>query len=348
MSELARYDYDLPRDLIAQAPLPRRADARLMVVDRRTGSFDHRHVRDLPEILAAGDCLALNDTRVVPARLVGRRAATGGQWEGLFLSAEPDGCWRMLSKTRGKLSPGERVTLVDRTGADDAEIEFVEKLAGGVWRTRAESREDVFELLERVGRVPLPHYIHGGEMRDADRERYQTVYARERGSVAAPTAGLHLTHELLDRLAGAGIASLRLTLHVGLGTFRPIATETLAEHNMHSEYGRLDPAAVAQLQRTKAAGGRVVAVGTTTVRVLETAARSGELRPWSGETDLFIRPPFEFRAVDALLTNFHLPRSSLLVLVRTFGGDELIRRAYAEAIRERYRFYSYGDAVLIV
>ncbi len=348
MSELSRYDYDLPRDLIAQSPLARRSDARLLVVDRRAGSLSHRYVRDLPEILAPGDCLVLNDTRVIPARLLGARTLTGGQWEGLFVAAEPDGRWRLLCKTRGKLSPGETITLHNRLGSDDVRLKLLEKRPAGIWTALPESSESAFDLLERVGRVPLPHYIHGGEMRDSDRERYQTVYARHSGSVAAPTAGLHFTSELLERLANSGILPLRITLHVGLGTFRPITAEVLAEHRMHSEKGEVAAAAVEQIQRCKANGGRVVAVGTTTVRLLETAAQSGELAPWAGDTELFIRPPYQFRVVDALLTNFHLPRTSLLVLVRTFGGDELIMRAYAEAIREKYRFYSYGDAMLIL
>lgn len=348
MPELSHYDYELPAGLIAQSPLANRADARLMVVDRQTRSLSHRYIRDLPELLAAGDCLVLNETRVAPARLVGRRQATGGRWEGLFLSADSDGNWQLLCKTRGKLSPGENIVLVDQSGADDLLLKLLEKRTGGVWLAKPGSAGSALDLLERVGRVPLPHYIHGGEMRESDRERYQTVYARHCGSVAAPTAGLHFTSELLQRLAASGMVQARLTLHVGMGTFRPITAEALAEHRMHREWGEIDATAVHRIRQCRSAGGRIVAVGTTTTRVLETAARSGELSPWSGETDLFIRPPYQFRAIDALLTNFHLPRSSLLVLVRTFGGDELIRRAYAEAIRESYRFYSYGDAMLIL
>jgi len=254
----------------------------------------------------------------------------------------------LLCKTRGKLAAGENIALVDRFGADALELQLLEKRTGGVWTARPRSGENAFELLERVGRVPLPHYIRGGEMRDSDRERYQTVYARHCGSVAAPTAGLHFTSDLLERLAAGGVSQARLTLHVGIGTFRPIAAESLAEHQMHREWGEIDAATVHQIDKARAAGGRIVAVGTTSTRVLETAAGSGVLRPWSGETDLFIRPPYQFRAIDALLTNFHLPRSTLLVLVRTFGGDALIERAYAEAIGESYRFYSYGDAMLIL
>lgn len=347
-SELSRYDYDLPRGLIAQQPLDRRSDARLMFVDRGSGTIQHRHVRDLPELLRANDCLVINDSRVVPARLVGKRSLTGGQWEGLFLSADEPGKWRLLCKTRGKLMSGETVRLVNRRGIDDLELEMLEKQPGGIWLARPASDDETFTLLDRIGRVPLPHYIRGGEMLEEDRRRYQTVYARHPGSAAAPTAGLHFSKELLAELVDAGITPVRATLHVGLDTFRPISASTLAEHPMHSERGVLTAAAVNCIERCRSSGGRVAAVGTTSVRILETAANSGTLQPWSGNTDLFIRPPYRFKIVDALLTNFHLPRTTLLVLVRTFGGDELITRAYHEAIREKYRFYSYGDAMLIV
>lgn len=348
MSELDQYDYDLPCELIAQHPLPNRADARLLVVDRTRRSLSHAYVRDLPELLRPADCLVLNDTRVVPARLVGRRTLTGGRWTGLFLSADEHGDWLVLGKTRGKLQPGETVTLEDLHAHPVFTLTLVAKLEGGAWAARPGVQGEPFKLLERVGRTPLPHYIRGGEMVERDRETYQTVFAEKPGSVAAPTAGLHLTHDLLDQLRQRGLRTARVTLHVGMGTFRPITAERLAEHQMHREWGLLDPSIAEFLHETRRAGGRIVAVGTTTVRVLESASRDGELRPFQGETDLFIRPPHPFRAVDALMTNFHLPRSTLLVLVRTFGGDALIRRAYDEAIREGYRFYSYGDAMLIV
>lgn len=347
-SELSRYDYDLPRRLIAQQPLDHRGDARLMVVDRGSGSIQHRHVRDLPELLRSNDCLVINDSRVVPARLIGKRSLTGGQWQGLFLSTDEPGRWRLLCKTRGKLMPGETVRLINRRGLDDLELRLLEKQPGGVWLARPDSDDETFALLDRVGRVPLPHYIRGGEMLEDDRLRYQTVYARHPGSAAAPTAGLHFSKELLGQLVDAGITPVRATLHVGLDTFRPITAAMLAEHSMHSERGELTATAVDRIQHCRSLGGRVVAVGTTSVRILETATASGTLQPWSGKTDLFIRPPYRFRIVDALMTNFHLPRTTLLVLVRTFGGDELVMRAYAEAIREKYRFYSYGDAMLIV
>ncbi len=350
MSNADQYDYALPRDLIAQFPLPNRADARLMVVKRYDGSISHHHIRDLPELLSPDDLLVLNDTRVVAARLVGYRTKTRGRWEGLFLSIDPQGQWRLLCKVKGRLAPPESITLVDRDGRDDVRLWLLEKHEGGVWAARLEEAADPMALLTRVGRVPLPFYIRGGEMVDADLNRYQTVYARVLGSVAAPTAGLHFTPELLGALARRGIDHCFVTLHVGLDTFRPIVTPSLEEHAMHSEWGCVDAPAAEMIRKARLASrGRVVAVGTTTVRLLETAADSqGCVPPWTGQTRLFVRPPYCFRAVDALLTNFHLPRSTLLVLVRTFGGDALIRKAYKEAVRERYRFYSYGDAMLIL
>jgi S-adenosylmethionine:tRNA ribosyltransferase-isomerase len=320
----------------------------LLVVQRSTGELSHRYVRDLPELLSPADCLVLNDTRVVPARLEGHRALTGGRWEGLFLEVDHEGHWRLLCKTRGKQRPGEVVTLVDRDAREQVRIRLIEKLSDGEWIAHPESNEPPFDLLDRVGRVPLPHYIRHGQMIDADWQNYQTVFASQPGSAAAPTAGLHFTVDLLKQIRQRGVTLCRVTLHVGLDTFRPIQTETLAEHAMHTECGRIDASEAERINACRRTGGRVVAVGTTTARVLETAAADGELTAWSGRTQLFIRPPYEFRTVDALLTNFHLPRSTLLVLVRTFGGDELVRRAYEEAIRDEYRFYSYGDAMLIV
>ncbi|MGE0696171.1 MAG: tRNA preQ1(34) S-adenosylmethionine ribosyltransferase-isomerase QueA [Pirellulales bacterium] len=352
MLSLAEYDYQLPRELIAQHPPARRSDARLLVVDRARAALQHYHIRDLPTLLRAGDVLVLNDTRVIPARLVGFRERTGGRWEGLFLSADGHGPWRLLAKTRGKLAPGEQVVLVNERLQPVFRLRMLAREADGSWVALPEPQDgpalDTLALLERVGRVPLPPYIRDGEMDAADRERYQTIYAQVPGAVAAPTAGLHFTKELLERLVGVGVSLVRVTLHVGLDTFRPVTVENLAEHVMHSEWCRITPEAVAKIQAGKAAGGRTIAVGTTSVRVLETAARGGTLAAFEGPSDLFIRPPFEFHAVDGLLTNFHLPRTTLLVLVRTFGGDALIRQAYAEAIHEEYRFYSYGDAMLIL
>jgi S-adenosylmethionine:tRNA ribosyltransferase-isomerase len=308
----------------------------------------HAHVRDLPELLRRGDCLVLNDTRVVPARLLGHRTTTGGRWEGLFLESTQEGLWLVLCKSRGKIKSGETITLINAQGQDDIRILMGVNQLGGVWVVRPESKEDTFALLDRVGRVPLPPYIRAGEMVDTDRQNYQTVYARSPGAVAAPTAGLHFTEPLLRGLEHMGVVLCYLTLHVGPGTFRPINAESLDEHRMHAEWGHLRQETVDTILGCRQGGGRVVAVGTTSVRLLETAARDGALKPFSGKTELFIRPPFAFHAVDALLTNFHLPRTTLLVLVRTFAGNDLISRAYAEAIREEYRFYSYGDAMLIL
>jgi S-adenosylmethionine:tRNA ribosyltransferase-isomerase len=375
MPELDQYDYDLPKDLIAQSPSVCRTDARLLLVDRERKSLKHRHIRDLPEILGPHDCLVINDTRVVPARLVGRRVDTGGHWEGLFLDAGSDGLWRLLCKTRGKLRPGETIILVSPEGREDVRLQLGLKQDDGVWIARPLASDDAMTLLDRVGHVPLPPYIRHGKMVADDRENYQTVFAQVPGAVAAPTAGLHFTAALLDRLRECGVQICSLTLHVGHGTFRPIVAEKLAEHRMHSEWGQVTQEAIGQIESCRRQGGRIVAVGTTSVRLLETAAsqeisesalplardvsppdgsaskatpQRPTLKPFVGYTNLFIRPPYTFRAVDILLTNFHLPRTTLLVLVRAFGGDELMRQAYDEAIREKYRFYSYGDAMLIL
>ena len=348
MSELDQYDYQLPKELIAQFPVNERTDARLMVVDRQRQRIDHWHVRDLPEILSTRDCLVLNDTRVISARLVGYRTSTKGRWQGLFLETTDDGLWKMLCKVRGRLASGETIQLVDREARPSILLHLGVRLDEGIWIARPESEEDPLAVLERIGRVPLPPYIRGGEMVDSDRETYQTVFAAHPGSIAAPTAGLHFSRALVRKLAAEGIQACYLTLHVGRDTFRPIATDHLEEHQMHREWGRVDSEVVETLLAARSGGGRIVAVGTTTLRVLETAGMPGVIGPWEGTTNLFVRPPFQFRAVDALITNFHLPRTSLLVLVRTFGGADLIQRAYDEAIAEKYRFYSYGDAMLIV
>ncbi len=352
------FDYELPRHLVAQEPLRQRADARLMVVDRGRQQIEHHHVRDLPHLLPSGDRLVLNDTQVIPARLVGKRSQTGGRWEGLFLEATPDGHWRILCKTRGRLNPGDAIKIFDREGRLETTLWLIERQEEGQWLAHLDSDEPATTLLKQLGRVPLPPYIRGGNMIDADEASYQTVFARRPGAIAAPTAGLHFSKELLRSLAERGVDTSAITLHVGLGTFRPIEAERLEDHRMHSEWGELTAATAAELNATRTGGGRIVAVGTTVLRVLETAARSAQVDqmasesrafpPWTGTTNLFVRPPFEFRAVDALVTNFHFPRTTLLVLVQTFGGRELIAEAYRQAIQEEYRFYSYGDAMLIV
>ena len=289
--EIQQYDYALPTELIAQAPLANRSDARLMLVDRKNDSIGHQYIRDLPELLGPNDVLVVNDTRVVPAKLVGRRTKTGGRWEGLFLRADKEGCWKILCKTRGKQEPGDLVILINRHSKDDVRIRLVERREGGSWIAMVESKEETFELLERVGRVPLPHYIRRVEMHEADRSNYQTIYADQPGAVAAPTAGLHFTQSLLQTIVGQGTSVVGCTLHVGLGTFRPIVAESLSEHEMHSEWGRIEARSVEKIQECREQGGRVIAVGTTAMRVLETASQGGSLEPWEGWTDLFIRPP---------------------------------------------------------
>jgi S-adenosylmethionine:tRNA ribosyltransferase-isomerase len=348
MSDLDHYDYHLPRELIAQQPLKARQDARLLVVNRQEESIEHAYVRDLPQYLAAGDSLVLNDTRVIPARLVGRRERTNARWTGLFLNADENGNWQVLGKTRGKLESGEAITILSWDIRQELRLRLLANLGGGIWAVRPEPMGDALPLLEKVGRVPLPPYIRDGEMTEADRKTYQTVFAKEPGAVAAPTAGLHFTEDLFDELGKRGIQHEFVTLHVGIGTFRPISAPTLDEHVMHHEWCSVSAETVERLSATRARKGRIVAVGTTVVRTLETAAQSGKLIPFTGTTNLFIRPPYQFHAVDVLLTNFHLPRSTLLILVRAFGGDSLIRRAYEVAIRDGYRFFSYGDAMLIL
>ncbi|MEM6330475.1 MAG: tRNA preQ1(34) S-adenosylmethionine ribosyltransferase-isomerase QueA [Planctomycetota bacterium] len=341
-------EYDLPKELIAQQPLSNRADARLLVVDRQRQSLAHHHVRDLPDLLRAGDRLVLNNTRVMPAQLVGKRVGTGGRWQGLYLGTEPDGHWRLVCKTRGRLSAGDSVDLEDRDGRVADKLWLLERLDGGQWLAHLNSDRSAEDALPQIGRVPLPPYIRGGQMVDADTQAYQTVFARKPGAVAAPTAGLHFTKPLLQSIEHAGVGFAAVTLHVGLGTFRPISPGGVEQHQMHAEWCELDEAAAQSLGAARDAGGRIVAVGTTCVRTLETAAAGGRLQAWRGQTDLFIKPPYAFAAVDAMMTNFHFPGTTLLLLVQAFAGRDLLEEAYREAIREEYRFYSYGDAMLIV
>jgi S-adenosylmethionine:tRNA ribosyltransferase-isomerase len=342
------WDYDLPPHLIAQEPSARRDASRLLYVHRADASITHHVFSDLPALLAEGDLLVLNDTRVLPARLLGRRARTGGKWEGLFLRALADGSWELLTQTRGRLVVGE--TILVEPGP--LRLTLVGRSPEGHWLARPEEAGSPVELLERFGQVPLPPYVRKGQAGAGDRERYQTVYARQPGAVAAPTAGLHFTPELFEALEQRGMSRAFVTLHVGLGTFQPIKEADVTRHRMHREWGALPAATAEAIAACRERGGRVVAVGTTTVRVLETAVRArsvseGTLHPWTGETDLFIYPPYRFGVVDALVTNFHLPRSTLLLLVAAFTGVELLQAAYKTAIESAYRFYSYGDAMLI-
>jgi S-adenosylmethionine:tRNA ribosyltransferase-isomerase len=350
VDELSLYDYELPRDLIAQHPLNRRSDARLLHLDRHSGGLEHYHVRDLVGLLKPGDLLVVNDTKVVPARLIGRRTSTGGRWEGLYLQSDPSGILELLSKTRGSLRPEETITLRDREGREVEELVVFSSTEDGKLLVRSRSDSPVIELLERFGRVPLPPYIRDGQMVDSDETSYQTVYARNPGSIAAPTAGLHFTPELLQSLRNASVAIAPVTLHVGMGTFQPVKAQTLNEHKMHNEWFEVSEPVAKKINATKAAGGRIIAIGTTTVRTLETAALRGDgkLTACSGDTNLFIRPPFQFQVIDGMLTNFHLPKSTLLMLISALAGRENIMAAYREAIDQRYRFYSYGDCMLIL
>ncbi|HWL11248.1 MAG TPA: tRNA preQ1(34) S-adenosylmethionine ribosyltransferase-isomerase QueA [Planctomicrobium sp.] len=352
LDHIYSYDYELPGELIASTPVDRRDASRLLVIRRETGAISHHRFHELPELLNSGDLLVVNDTRVVPARLMGIRAQTGGKWEGLFLRQEEKGRWRLIGQTRGRLQPAERLTLfpagesiADASATLDLILET--RHEDGTWTVRPDSEIPTLELLEQFGALPLPHYMQRDAER-SDKDRYQTTYAEKPGAVAAPTAGLHFTPELFERCRQRQIDRTQVTLHVGLGTFRPVSVERLEEHKMHSEWCELPASAVDQILQAKRHGHRVVAVGTTSVRPLETAARQGPLQPWQGETNLFIRPPYSFQVVDALVTNFHLPKSTLLMLVCAFAGRELMMQAYAEAIRERYRFFSYGDAMLIL
>jgi S-adenosylmethionine:tRNA ribosyltransferase-isomerase len=334
----ADFHYELPTRLIAQAPLERRSASRLLVLDGRDGRIEDRRFSDLPQLLRAGDLLVVNDTRVVQARVHARKA-TGGRVE-LLLE-------RALDERRGLFQA--RASKPLREGA--------ELLLAGAGRARVlASHEDLIEIefsepladyLARHGEVPLPPYIDR-QPDAADRERYQTVFARADGAVAAPTAGLHFDDDLLRDLASAGIGRSGVTLHVGAGTFQPVRAENLDDHRMHAERIEVTPETCAAIADTRARGGRVIAVGTTVVRSLETAATSGELRPFQGETTLFIRPGHVFRVADVLITNFHLPESTLLMLVCAFGGHANVLQAYAHAVRERYRFFSYGDAMLVL
>jgi S-adenosylmethionine:tRNA ribosyltransferase-isomerase len=342
---LDELDYDLPVDRIAQEPSARREDARLLVLDRVARGVVHRGVGDLPELLRPGDVLVVNDTRVLAARLIARRR-TGGRVE-VFLVERRGDAWEALVRAGGRLEAGE-LLVIEGAGA----VRLEESLGQGRWRVRGEGTE-IEALMAHAGRMPLPPYIRREDedpRADLDRERYQTTFARVPGAIAAPTAGLHLTPELVGRIEASGVEIARLTLHVGLGTFEPVRTERLEDHVMHEERYEIPPETAAAVRRAKAKGGRVVAVGTTCVRALEDAAgRTSDDLPESGvaRTRLLILPGYRFRVVDALLTNFHLPRSTLLALVAAFAGRERVLAAYEEAVREGYRFFSYGDAMFL-
>jgi S-adenosylmethionine:tRNA ribosyltransferase-isomerase len=347
---LSAFDYDLPGHLIAQEPAARRDASRLLVLRRpREGhpaTIAHHLFTDLPKLLSPGDLLVLNDTRVVAARLVGRRARTGGKWEGLFVREQTDGCWELLVQTRGTLLAGETLLVDSPDTRDELRLVLVNKTPTGRWLVRPSRSGPAADVLVHHGQVPIPPYIRKGKAYAADSERYQTVFARHEGAVAAPTAGLHFTPEIFAALTARGIEHAFVTLHVGPGTFQPVKVADVSQHRVEPEWSEMSAATTAAIASCKARGGKVVAVGTTSVRLLETA---GPRSPaWTGLCDLTIYPPFTFRVVDALVTNFHLPRSSLLLLVAAFAGLDAVRAAYAEAVQREYRFYSYGDAMLIL
>lgn len=337
------FDYELPERLIAQAPLAARDASRLMVLSRGGRRIEHRRFQDLPRYLRPGDVLALNDSRVIPARLHGKRP-TGGKVEILLLQPRGPDVWECLARPGRRAQVGQTLTFAD--GRMFGDVLGKTDYGGRVMQFRAVDGRTADAVIDAIGEMPVPHYI---KRRLEQSDRYQTVYARERGSAAAPTAGLHFTTELLGQIERAGVAIARVTLHVGLGTFRPVKTEQVEEHVMHAEHYEVSEAAANAINSARAAGGRVVAVGTTTVRTLESAADArGRVAPGSGWTNVFIYPGYAFRAVDAMLTNFHLPKSTLIMMVSALAGRDFVMDAYREAVKEEYRFFSFGDAMLIL
>lgn len=346
--DIQELDYELPPELIAQQPADQRDRSRLMIVDRRDGSITHGHFADVVNYLHPGDCMAMNDSRVIPARVYAHRT-TGGRVELLFVRPQQQGWWHVLARPAGRLRDGE-ILLVDQQEHVYITRDEHDNLLA---RIDPDGGEDTSSFLKRRGSIPLPPYIarHNNDSRQAtDRVRYQTVYAARDGSIAAPTAGLHFTTALLDSIRQMGVSTATVTLHVGPGTFQPVRTDTVETHTMDAEWYDISPQTVDAITRTAQAGRRVLAVGTTTVRTLEHAAAGGkgQLQAGQGFADLFIFPPFRFTIVTGLITNFHLPRSTLLALVGAFMGMDLLKQAYRQAVEHRYRFYSYGDAMLIL
>lgn len=346
--KLSEFDFDLPEELIATRPAVPRTSARLLVAEG--GSITDRTVSDLPDLLQAGDRLVLNDTRVIPARLTGTRARTSAQGrteariDATLLEPRSDGTWSALIRPLKKLRVGERV----RFGADlEAVLEGTDEGQGNLRFNLA--GDDFDAALNAAGAMPLPPYIAARRPADArDHTDYQTVFARNKGAVAAPTASLHFDEDLLARIAARGVSFTHVTLHVGAGTFLPVKVDDVTTHKMHAEHGRVSAGAAAEIAQTKAAGGRVIPVGTTALRLIETAARNGDIAAWEGDTDIFIYPGFEFRVTDALMTNFHLPKSTLMMLVSALMGPQTVREIYAHAIDRKYRFFSYGDSSLLI
>ncbi|KYZ77574.1 S-adenosylmethionine:tRNA ribosyltransferase-isomerase [Anaerosporomusa subterranea] len=338
--KLSEFDYDLPEQLIAQHPIEPRDSSRLLVLDRASTEIRHGMFKDLLEYISPGDTLVFNDTRVIPARLMGRRADTGGQVEVFLLSEKTEGEWEVLVKPGKRAKPG----MVIEFGPElSCEVLSGTDFGGRVVRF---AFSGIFaEILDRLGETPLPPYIHE---RLSDSERYQTVYSRQRGSAAAPTAGLHFTPALLSQIKEKGARLAFITLHVGLGTFRPVAAEDITDHVMHREYFSVSEEAAEAVNQAKEQGGRVIAVGTTSIRTLETAVRNGRLSAGSGWTEIFIYPGYQFQLVDGIITNFHLPKSTLIMLISAFAGRERVLAAYKEAVQREYRFFSFGDAMLLL
>ena len=332
--------FDLPEELIAQTPIEKRDSSRLMCLDRSSGEVVHKVFSDLPGFLRPGDCLVLNDSRVLPARLLGERS-TGGAVELVLLSDKGDGVWECLSRPGRKTKTGTRLSF----GGGELAAEVVGEVEGGNRLVKFEYEGIFLEVLDRLGKMPLPPYIRA-ELQD--RERYQTVYSREVGSAAAPTAGLHFTKELLAEIESKGVSIAYLTLHVGLGTFRPVKEEEIENHLMHAEFCTITQETADKINMARKNGGRIIAVGTTSCRTLESRAEAdGTLRPYSGYTNIFIYPGYKFKCIDGLVTNFHLPESTLIMLVSAFAGRENVLRAYKNAVDDRYRFFSFGDAMFI-
>ncbi len=333
--------YDLPKELIAQDPLEKRDQSRLMVLNKGTGELSHRVFSEIKDYLKKGDCLVLNNTRVIPARLWGEKVPTGAKIEFLLLKKLQKDVWEVILRPGKKALPGTRVSF----GGGKLTAEILDVAPGGARQVRF-FYDGLFEtVLDELGQMPLPPYITHTLQ---DKDRYNTVYAKVKGSAAAPTAGLHFTQALLDEISGMGVTIVYITLHVGLGTFRPVKVEDVTQHQMHSEYFEIGQASADAINAARANGGRIISVGTTSTRVLETVADAdGVVHPKSGETDIFIYPPYRFKAVDALITNFHLPESTLLMLVSALAGKDHIFHAYREAVAKKYRFFSFGDAMLI-
>jgi S-adenosylmethionine:tRNA ribosyltransferase-isomerase len=333
--------YDLPPELIAQTPIEKRDASRLMTLNRETGAVEHHHFYELPDFLRPGDCLILNDSRVLPARLLGQRLPGGGACEVLLLIDRGERVWECLVRPGRKLKPGAKLSF----GNGELTAEVLEEVEGGNRLIRFDYEGIFLEVLEHLGKMPLPPYI---KVELQDSERYQTVYSRVVGSAAAPTAGLHFTKKLLEKIAAMGVGIGYVTLHVGLGTFRPVKEENITDHEMHSEYCVIPQETADLINRAKANGGRVICVGTTSCRTLESWANgNGTMEAKAGWTKIYIYPGYQFKVMDALVTNFHLPESTLVMLVSAFAGREQVLSAYQEAVRERYRFFSFGDAMLL-